>query len=179
LDPTPQSRDLPPTDWSIEGPYYTPDTPLRSRLAASDTVGVPLTLRGRVLMPNGRPVVGAVLDVWNCDGRGDYDNKGFKLRGHQYTDADGRFIVETVKPADYAMLGGTIRRTPHVHFKVQGPNTRLLTTQLYFPDEPLNARDIVFDPKLTMSVQPTGTRGLAAEFTFVLAPPRDSSVSRG
>jgi protocatechuate 3,4-dioxygenase beta subunit len=120
------------------------------------------------------PVVGAVLDVWNCDGRGVYDNEGFKLRGHQYTDAEGRFIVETVKPSDYSMLGGALRRGPHIHFKIQGPNTRLLTTQLYFPDEPTNAHDLAFDRKLTMPIRPDGARGLAGEFDFVLLPPRAS-----
>lgn len=44
---------------------------------------------------------GAVVDVWSCDGNGVYDNTDFRLRGHQFTDAEGRFAFETVKPRDY------------------------------------------------------------------------------
>jgi protocatechuate 3,4-dioxygenase beta subunit len=63
------------------------------------------------------------------------------------------------------------RRTPHIHVKVQGRNTPLLTTQLYFPGEPLNAQDGIFDERLIMRVQQHGDR-LEARFDFVLAPRR-------
>ena len=66
-------------------------------------------------------------------------NDGSRLRGHQFTDAAGAFEFETVKPKDYHNFG--LHRTPHVHVKLQGRDTKLLTTQLYFPNEPLNAHD--------------------------------------
>lgn len=172
--PTPPSRavdpaaHLRPTEAEIEGPFYTPNTPQRTRIVQPGTAGTPLTLAGRVLMPNGAPVAGAVLDVWNCDGRGIYDTDGFNLRGHQFTDASGAFAVETVKPGDYHQLG--IHRTPHIHFKVQGRDTRLLTTQLYFPGEPLNAQDRFFDPDLVLTMQEAPAGTLAASFTLVLEP---------
>jgi protocatechuate 3,4-dioxygenase beta subunit len=166
LAPTPARGSLHLTDREIEGPFYTPDTPLRTVLRDADTIGTPLTIVGHVLATNGRPIAGAVLDVWSCDGRGVYDNDGFRLRGHQYTDATGAFRVETVKPGDYRMAG--LHRTPHVHVKVQGRNTRLLTTQLYFPGEPLNGHDRIFDRDLVMSVRPAARGALAATFTFVL-----------
>lgn len=76
--------------------------------------------------------------MWSCDGNGVYDNTGFRLRGHQFTGADGSFAFETVKPRDYRDFG--IHRTPHFHVKVQGRETPLLTTQLFFPGEKLNGR---------------------------------------
>ena len=101
------------------------------------------------------------------DGNGVYDNEGFRLRGHQYTDAAGAFRLETVKPADYRQYG--IHRTPHIHVKVQGRNTALLTTQLFFPGEPLNARDWLFKESLLMDVAKSGSGSLAGRFDFVLA----------
>ena len=104
-----------------EGPFYTPNTPKRRVLREPGTVGTPLVIEGRVLAADCRPIAGAVLDFWSCDGNGVYDNEGFRLRGHQFTDQAGRFRVETVKPKDYRQFG--FRRTPHVHVKVQGPGT--------------------------------------------------------
>ncbi len=164
--PTRGAAHLQPTDAETEGPFYTPHTPLRTAIAEAGTPGTPLAIAGRVVTTDGRPIRGAVLDVWNCDGRGVYDNDGFNLRGHQFTDDEGRFRVDTVKPADYRMAG--IHRTPHVHIKAQGPGTRLLTTQLYFPGEPLNAHDRFFDPDLVVAMQPAEPGRLAAAFTFVL-----------
>lgn len=109
---------------------------------------------------------GAVLDFWQCDGNGVYDNDGFKLRGHLFTDASGNFRVETVKPAPYKLAGRD--RAPHIHVKVQGPGTRRLTSQLFFPGEPLNDGDWFLDESLIMQVAKSGG-ALAARFDFVLA----------
>jgi protocatechuate 3,4-dioxygenase beta subunit len=150
-----------------EGPFYTPNTPHRSMLREPNTVGTPLILEGRVLATDCRPIAGAVLDVWCCDGNGVYDNEGFKLRGHQFTDNEGKFRFETVRPSDYSQF--FIQRTAHIHIKVQGRNTPLLTTQLYFPGEPLNQDDGIFDESLLMKVENAGDGSLHAAFDFVLA----------
>jgi protocatechuate 3,4-dioxygenase beta subunit len=120
--------------------------------------GEPLTLTGRVLTPACTPVVGALLDFWQCDADGRYDNRGFRLRGHQYADADGRYRLETIFPGTYA------GRTPHLHVRVQQPGGRLLTTQLYLDGHPLNARDFLYDARLVMLAN-----GGALRFDFVLA----------
>ena len=168
LTPTPSRARLHPTDAEIEGPFYTPNTPLRTRLAATGTFGTPLHIHGRVLTPDGAPIAGAVLDVWNCDGHGVYDTDGFNLRGHQYTDASGTFRIETVKPGDYRQAG--LHRAPHIHVKAQGRETQLLTTQFYFPGEPLNVHDFFFDPELVLRVSTAPGGSLAAQFTIILAP---------
>lgn len=156
-----------PTPAVTEGPFYTPNTPLRTVLREADTVGTPLVIEGRVLSPDCAPIAGAVLDFWSCDGNGVYDNESFKLRGHQFTDAAGVFRVETVKPGDYKQYG--MHRTPHIHVKVQGPETAMLTTQLFFPGEPLNDRDWFVQESLIMDVERSGDGSLVGRFDFVLA----------
>lgn len=167
LTPTPACADD-DTEGQVEGPFYTPDTPSRTTLRTAATAGIPLVIEGRVLTTDCRPVRGAVLDVWSCDGNGVYDNDGYNLRGHQFTDAEGAFRIETVKPADYRQFG--VHRTPHVHVKVQGRETALLTTQLYFPGEALNRQDSIFSESLVMKVEPAAGGSLRASFDFVLAP---------
>ncbi len=147
-----------------EGPYYTPSTPRRSDLREPDTGGEPTVLQGLVLTPDCRPVAGAVVDLWHCDEHGRYDNDGFRYRGHQFTDAAGAFRFETIRPGLYP------GRTPHFHVKVQGRATRLLTTQLYFPDRPHdNIGDSIFREELLLRLNRAGDTW-QARFDFVLAP---------
>jgi protocatechuate 3,4-dioxygenase beta subunit len=87
---------------------------------------------------------------------------GYRLRGHQFTDGDGRFSLETIVPGLYP------GRTRHFHVKVQAPNGPVLTTQLYFPDEPANARDGIYNAALLMNVGDT-PEGKLGQFSFVLA----------
>jgi len=150
-----------------EGPYYTPRTPERASLMESGVTGIPLVVVGRVMTTACRPIPGAVLDFWQADSHGEYDNEGYRLRGHQFADRHGQFRLGTIKPGAYGSM--MFRRTPHIHVKVQGRDTPLLTTQLYFPDEPLNAQDGIFDERLIMNVRPRGD-GLEARFDFILTP---------
>ena len=168
LAPTPACGDDGATEAQTQGPYYTPNTPQRSMLREAGMVGTPLTVVGRVLGTDCRPVAGAVLDVWSCDGEGVYDNDGFRLRGHQFTDAEGRFVIETIKPVEYTEMGFT--RTPHLHVKLQGRGTALLTTQLYFPGEPYNAKDTIFSDALLIDAEMQPDGAMLGRFDFVLAP---------
>ena len=147
------------------GPFYTPSTPRRGNLREPGTSGEPLVFEGLVLTPDCRPVGGAVVDIWHCDEHGAYDNRGFRYRGHQFTDAAGAFRFETIRPARYT------GRTPHLHVKVQGEATRVLTTQVYFPDvETANARDSIFRDDLVMRLGRSGSGEWRGRFDFVLAP---------
>ena len=163
LAPTPEcgDDDDQPTVAQTEGPYFTPGSPERISLLEPGMRGTPLVVTGTVLTTACRPVTRALVDFWQCDDAGVYDNRGFRLRGHQFTDAAGRYRLETILPGVYP------GRTRHIHVKVQAPNQRVLTTQLYFPDEPGNARDGIFRRELVMDVQDSGN-GKAASFDFVL-----------
>ncbi len=152
------------TPTRTEGPFYTPRTPLRTNLREPNTSGQLLAVHGLVLSPDCRPIGGAVIDIWHSDEHGRYDNSGFRYRGHQYTDAAGAFRFETIRPVRYS------GRTPHIHVKVQGPSTRLLTTQIFFPDLPdENARDWIYRDDLLLRLSRT-TQGWLGRFDFVLAP---------
>ncbi len=146
-----------------EGPFFKPDSPERSVLVESGIPGSKIVLTGVVLDSACRPVKGALVDLWHADGRGQYDNAGYRLRGHQYTDADGRYRFETVEPAPY------VGRTRHFHVKVQPPGGAVLTTQLYFPGEPGNARDNLFRKELLMALQRDGSAAAAGRYDFVVA----------
>lgn len=159
LAPTPAcGDDHGPTPAQTEGPYFTPNSPERASLREPGLAGAPLVFTGAVLTRDCRPVARALVDLWHCDGDGRYDNAGYLGRGHQFTDARGRFRFETVRPGRYP------GRTPHFHVKVQAPRGRVLTTQFYFPGEPGNARDGIFRPELLMRLQ-----GGTARYDVVLA----------
>ena len=147
---------------STAGPFYTPSTPLRSDLREPDTTGSTLVLEGLVMTSDCRPVAGAVIDIWHCDENGRYDNIGYRYRGHQYTDSAGSYQFITIRPTIYT------GRTEHIHVKVQGEGTRLLTTQIYFPDQQAhNSQDWIFKDELLMDLKKT-EQGWYGRFDFVL-----------
>src|SRR3979411_731073 len=78
-----------------------PPLPARSELMAPGTECPPIALTGSVLDPACKPMAHALLDLWQADDAGDYDNTGFRLRGHQYTDAQGRYPFRPIVPAVY------------------------------------------------------------------------------
>lgn len=166
LAPTPAcvDDDDEPTESQTEGPYFTPNSPKRTSLIEAGITGTPLLLTGTVLTRSCRPVAGALVDFWQADDAGQYDNNGFRLRGHQYTDAKGVYRLETIVPGLYP------GRTRHIHVKVQAPTQRVLTTQLYFPGETRNARDRIYDKDLLMATAKQGLGG-DARFDFVLDLP--------
>ena len=100
--------------------------------------GQPIELVGFVLSRACKPHAGALLDFWQADDKGRYDNSGFRLRGHQFADAEGRYRLRSIVPGAYA------GRTRHIHVKVQPRGGRVLTTQLYFPGESQNRSDGLF-----------------------------------
>ncbi len=164
LLPTPAcgDDDDEPTIAQTEGPYYTPDTPERTSFLEDGITGTRMVVTGQVLTTDCHPVAAALIDFWHCDDAGIYDNEGFRLRGHQFTDESGQYMLETIMPGLYP------GRTRHFHVKVQAPDQPVLTTQLYFPDEPANAQDGIFDAALIllMSDSDNGKQGI---FNFVLA----------
>lgn len=155
------SGDMTPAQ--TEGPFFTPNTPERASLLEPDTAGIRLIVSGFVLTQRCQPVAGALLDFWQADDRGAYDNSGFRLRGHQFADAEGRYRLETVLPGLYP------GRTRHIHVKVQPSGGRLLTSQLYFAGEPANQRDGIFNSRLAMNVQDAEDGSKLARFDFVVA----------
>ena len=159
--PTPACGENGITPAQTPGPYFKPQSPLRTSLVEPGMPGMKIVVEGTVLTTDCKPVPRALLDFWQADARGDYDNDGFRLRGHQFTDDAGRYRLESIVPGIYP------GRTRHFHVNVQAPGRRVLTTQLYFPGEPQNQRDGIFDRDLVMKVS-DAANGKAARFVFVL-----------
>jgi protocatechuate 3,4-dioxygenase beta subunit len=162
LPPTPECKDNDdPTPAQTEGPFYQPSSPERADLREPGLGGRPAVLTGLVLTRRCRPVPRALVDLWHADDKGEYDNRGFRCRGHVLADEKGRYQFRTIVPALYP------GRTRHYHVKVLVPGRALLTTQLYFPNEPANMRDGLFQRALLMRVAESN-EGLTAQFSFVL-----------
>lgn len=149
------------TPSQTEGPYYKTGSPERINIRAS-SVGEKLTVTGFVFDKNCKSIKGAWMDFWQADGNGNYDNAGYNLRGHQFTDENGKYVLETVLPGKYP------GRTPHIHVKVRAKeNGPVLTSQLYFPGEDQNTRDSIFNQALVVKMKETN--GIkTATFNFVV-----------
>ena len=145
------------TPRQTEGPFFKTDTPLRTSFLEKNSKSR-FVLTGTVLSAQCKPVPNALLDFWHSDEEGAYDNRGFRYRGHQHADGQGRYRLETIVPAEYP------GRTRHIHVKVQAPGRRILTTQLYFPGDPGNRRDGLYRPELEMRAPRTGE----GSFDFVV-----------
>ena len=181
------------TEATVLGPFHVAGAP-RLEMGADlrkDAAGEPCTVSGRVLDAAGRPVAGALLDVWQTNGNGFYDvqqpgvQPEMNLRGRFETGPDGRYRFRTVKPVSYpipadgpvgAMLGRMGRhayRPAHIHFIVEAPGFRRLVTHVFAEGDEYLDSDAVFGvkPSLVAPFTPAaaGGRGWEAKFDFHLA----------
>jgi protocatechuate 3,4-dioxygenase beta subunit len=134
-------------------------------LIASDKVlkeGDPLVMFGKITDPQGKPVAGAKVDIWQASSDGHYDAQvgtETDLRGIFETDADGRFWFRTVKPAAYpipddgpvgALLRATGRhpyRPAHIHFMISAEGYETLVTHVFVEGDEYLDSDVVFAVK--------------------------------
>ena len=144
---------LTPTPSQMEGPYYPRPLPaeidadlVRGTDATREAQGQRLTLTGRVMLADGTPLPGTLVEIWQTDAQGIYlhprdprvaqRDGAFQGYGRMQSDADGRYTFRTIRPAHY------VGRTAHIHLRAHPPGGgTALTTQIYFPDDPANARD--------------------------------------
>jgi len=146
------------------GPFWREDQPLcedGATLVRSPTPGPALIVDVRVEDRNGKPVEGALADVWHSSPEGLYENQDptqaeMNLRGRFCTDADGRFRFKSVKPAGYPIpidgpVGELVRATgrhnyrpAHLHFLVYKPGFKTLISQVYVPDDEHIDSDVQF-----------------------------------
>jgi protocatechuate 3,4-dioxygenase beta subunit len=142
---TPRCGHDEPTPVQTEGPYYLPKSPERRNLRNGGE-GIAFVLSGTVVSRSCQPIRSVLVDLWHANARGEYDLAGYRFRGHQFTNAEGHFRFETILPGLYP------GRTRHFHVKYQAPHRPVLTTQHYFPAEPENDRDGLFNPVLLLRV---------------------------
>ncbi|MGY4494507.1 catechol 1,2-dioxygenase [Pseudomonas sp. TE3610] len=140
------------TPRTIEGPLYVAGAPLREGFdrmddGSEDGVAVPMFLDGQVLDLDGKPIAGALVDLWQADSKGNYSHfdksqSAFNLRRRIVTDAEGRYRVRSIVPSGYGCnpagptqeclnyLGRHGQRPAHVHFFISAPGYEHLTTQI-------------------------------------------------
>jgi protocatechuate 3,4-dioxygenase beta subunit len=153
------------------GPYYKPGAPERSDIVDGQP-GQALVVSGTVYGCDCvTPLAGAVVDVWQANDAGEYDNTGYVLRGKMTTDAEGHYEIATILPGFY--LNGASYRPRHIHYKVSHLDDVALTTQLYFEGDPNIPTDAFVKPSLVMplSEEPDGAGGtrFRCVFDIVLA----------
>lgn len=141
------AQDCDPTLPNIEGPFYRTGAPERTDLYVASE-GRQLVITGTVVGYDCRPINGAWLDFWHADSSGVYDNTSptYEFRGQQFADDSGQYSLITNIPGEYP------GRPKHLHVKVQGEIANVITTQLYFPDDPLNESDPWHDTELELVI---------------------------
>jgi len=157
----PGPGELKQTPHEIEGPYFRLGAPMRSNLLEPGDKPE-LVLSGRVLNETGKPIAGAVVNVWSSDAVGNYDMLGYKYTGYVLTDEDGRYEFTTIIPGCYFP-----REAKHIHVKVQGVSSPI-TTQLYIEGEPGNEDDAYYSPDLLVRCTPDANGTKRGTFDFVL-----------
>ena len=152
------------TESDMLGPFYKEGAPFKQTLGEGVKEGERLIITGKVTDTRCQPIKNAVLDIWQANSTGKYDNEGFTLRGKINTDNDGNYVIDTIVPKEYA--AGDINRPGHIHLKVGAPNQPILTTQLYFEGDPyLTDRE---DKSLIMKVTDDKNGTKKANFDFVI-----------
>ena len=164
------------TESTPQGPEYKAGAPFRhGQDFAKGLQGERLVVSGRVVSAfTCEPVQGAVLDIWQANSTGDYDYKGFNLRGRIETDKDGKYVLDTIYPERLHV--GNITRPSHIHVIVGVPDQPLITTQVYFEGQP---RDFAVKDSLITKVEtlPNGTK--LAHFDFVVEDYKGFDISQG
>lgn len=170
VDSINQHRPEGSTENSVLGPFYLPGAPRypMGTTICRDGLGEPIVVSGRVTDSQGKPVAGALLDVWqtNDDGFYDVQQKGIQpewnLRGVFETDADGRYWFRSAKPRYYPIpddgpVGGMLKalgrhpnRPAHLHFIISAPGYDTVITQIFAPDCPYLGEDAVFGVKQSL-----------------------------
>ena len=130
-----------PTTDDILGPYYRAGAPFRNNIMIPGEPGVKMTVKGKVQDKNCNPIAGALLDFWQADDAGAYDNttSNYKHRGKMQTANDGSYSISTLHPGAY--LNGNQYRPCHIHFRITAPGCTEIITQLYFQGDPYIAAD--------------------------------------
>jgi protocatechuate 3,4-dioxygenase, alpha subunit len=124
-------------------------------LAARGAAGERIVIEGRVLDGDGAPVSDAMLELWQANAAGRYDDPedrqekpldpNFHGFGRTATDSEGRFRFSTIRPGSIPGRGDAVQ-APHINVTIFARGLlRQLVTRIYFPDEPLNAGDPLLD----------------------------------
>ena len=171
-----------PTEDNILGPYHRAGAPFRGKITPPAEPGKIMVIRGRVWgFDTKKPLAGVVLDIWQANAKGRYDNDDpknppapglFVNRARLLTDENGYYEYETVHPGAY-QTGPSSWRPSHIHYLVRHAGYAKLVTQLYFKGDKLNGADDFIKASLVIELSEEKFNGTTIErgtFDVVLAP---------
>ena len=168
------------TPRTIEGPLWLADAPLEKGEARLDQDpeedGEVILMDGQVKGTDGRPVPGAVVDVWHANTKGGYSffdpsQSKWNLRRRIETDGEGRYRFRSIMPSGYGCppegttqelldrIGRHGQRPAHIHFFVEAPGFRKLTTQINIAGDKYLHEDFAFatrDELIVEAIRQTG-----------------------
>ena len=158
------------TPSTVEGPFHIPDAPEVAHGAdmAKGAPGIPCFVSGKVRGLNGEPVGGAILDLWQTDGEGLYEEQRRTaepwMRGIYRTQPDGSYLIRTVAPISYTIpmdgpIGEFFSRTnmshmrpAHIHFAISAPGYHGVVTHLFQKGDEYIDNDVVYGVKAPLVV---------------------------
>lgn len=175
------------TEAEVMGPFYRYGAPFKAKLAGPDEPGQRLIVSGTVYGSDCEtPLPNTLLDIWQANAAGVYDTEtpgnfteevDFHLRGMLYTDAEGRYEIETVVPGRYPIPPGLpgleeyagLTRPAHIHVKAMHSMHVPVTTQMYFAGDPYLADDPWGSRKPSLAIELSEDGGVQrGTFDFVL-----------
>jgi catechol 1,2-dioxygenase len=179
------------TESTVLGPFYragAPDIEMGGTIAQTD-LGDPAYVSGRVASASGKPIAGALLDIWQTAPNGLYETQDehqpdYNLRGQLRTDKDGRYAFRTVIPVSYPVptdgpvgrmlnaMGRHPMRPAHIHFVITAPGYERLATHLFAEGDKYLDSDAVFGVKnsLVVKFEENGSAEMAKKLGFEKAP---------
>lgn len=159
------------TPSTVEGPFHIADAPevAHGGDMAKGAPGIPCFVHGTVRGLNGKPVAGAMLDLWQTDGEGLYEEQRRTtepwMRGIYYSQADGSYAIRTVAPISYTIpMDGPIgeffgrttmshMRPAHIHFAISAPGFGSVVTHLFQKGDEYINNDVVYGVKEPLIVE--------------------------
>jgi hydroxyquinol 1,2-dioxygenase len=173
------------TPSTVEGPFHVPNAPpiANGGDMAAGAPGIPCFVTGTVRGLAGEPVGGAVLDLWQTDGEGLYedqrDTEGPYMRGLYRSQPDGSYVIRTVAPIAYTIpMDGTVgelmnrtnishMRPAHIHFALTAPGYHGCVTHLFQQGDDFIETDVVYGVKEPLIVEfvekPAGSKAPSGE----------------
>lgn len=131
------------TTTDILGPFYRPNSPVRTSLVIPNDPGTKILLSGTVKHDDCITVFKkAKIELWHCSAKGEYDNSTdeFRYRATTYSDGEGKYFFNTILPVPYG-IGGDVYRPAHFHMMISGDGYQPLVTQLYFTGDKHLSKD--------------------------------------
>jgi hydroxyquinol 1,2-dioxygenase len=159
------------TPSTVEGPFHVPNAPsiTNGGNMAEGAPGIPCFVTGTVRGLGGEPVAGAMLDLWQTDGEGLYEDQrevdGPWMRGLYRSQPDGSYVIRTVAPIAYTIpMDGTVgelmertnishMRPAHIHFAIIAPGYDTCVTHLFQKGDEFIETDVVYGVKEPLIVE--------------------------